>query len=203
MKHYLHYIWDFDGTLFDSYPHSTAALCATAARFGVSLDPAEVSRALRHSFAEGYALSGLDREQLKLFHQLRGDDAFPPPIVPFPNAARVLEALSARGAKHYLYTHSKRKMSVRFIEKFGLDKWFAGYVTPDDPGFAQKPDPGAIRYILEHWRIDPASAAMVGDRDIDLRCASAAGIDGILVDPDRLAGSELATSRVDDLIELI
>ena len=24
MQAYRHYVWDFDGTLFDSYPHSTA-----------------------------------------------------------------------------------------------------------------------------------------------------------------------------------
>ena len=38
MKLYTDYIWDFDGTLFDSYPHSARALCAAARHFGVTLD---------------------------------------------------------------------------------------------------------------------------------------------------------------------
>ena len=153
--------------------------------------------------ALAYALVGLDEAQLQMFHRLRRDDAFQPPIAPFPHAEAVLRALSEGGARHYLYTHSKRHMSVRFLENFGLDRWFAGYVTPDDPGFAMKPDPGAIQYILAHWGIDPASAVMVGDREIDMRCAFDAGVEGILVDPDHLVGDTCARWRADDLLELL
>ena len=203
MNQYRHYIWDFDGTLFDSYPHSTAALYDTARHYGVEVDYDALSRAMRHSFATAYGLVGLTPEQLRRFHRLCGDDAFPPPIVPFPNAAKVLETLANRGARHYLYTHSNRRMSVRFIEKFGMDKWFAGCVTADAPGFAAKPDPGAILYILDHFHIEPAEAVMVGDREIDMACAAAARIDGILVDPDRLVEKTGAKYRVDDLMEII
>ena len=203
MIRYAHYIWDFDGTLFDSYPHSTRALYETAKYWGVNVDYDELSRAIRHSFARAYALVGLNDAQLRMFHALRGDDDFPPPIVPFPHAGQVLQTLAKGGARHYLYTHSNRRMSVRFLEQFGLDRWFTGYVTPDDPGFAMKPDPGAIRYILSHWHIDPAAAAMVGDREIDVRCAKDAGVDGILIDPDRLVASTCARWRADALAELL
>ena len=117
--------------------------------------------------------------------------------------AAVLRALYEGGARHTLYTHSNHKMSVRFLRQYGLDRWFDGWVTPDDPGFAMKPDPGAIRYILEHRHIDPADAVMVGDREIDMRCARDAGVDGILVDPDRLVAETCARYRADDLMEII
>ena len=203
MERYRHYIWDFDGTLFDSYPHSTRALYETARRHGVDVEYDALSRAIRHSFARAYALVDLSDDQLRLFHQLRGDDAFEPPIVPFPHAEGVLKALSAAGARHYLYTHSNHRMSVRFLERFGMARYFAGFVTPDDPGFAMKPDPGAVCYILDHWHIDPASAVMVGDREIDMRCAFDAGVDGILVDPDRLVDTTCAKYRVDDLNDIL
>ena len=200
---YHHYIWDFDGTLFDSYPHSTRALYVTARRYGVEVSFDALSRAIRHSFARAFALVGLTDEQLRMFHQLRGDDRFEPPIVPFPHAGAVLKALCEGGARHYLYTHSNHRMSVRFLRQFGLDRCFTGWVTPEDPGFAMKPDPGAIRYILDHWQIDPADAVMVGDREIDMRCARDAGVDGILVDPDRLVDETCARCRVDDLLEIL
>ena len=203
MRGYRHYIWDFDGTLFDSYPHSTRALYATARHYGAAVAYDDLSRAIRHSFARAFALTGLDEAQLKMFHRLRADDAFEPPIVPFPHAEAALRALSEGGAKHYLYTHSNHKMSVRFLRNFGMARWFEGWVTPDDPGFAMKPDPGAIRYILSRWQIDPSQAVMVGDREIDMRCAREAGVDGILVDPDRLVNETCAVCRIDDLIELI
>lgn len=203
MERYGHYIWDFDGTLFDSYPHSTRALYVTARHYGVDVTYDRVSRAIRHSFAKAFALVGLDDEQLRMFHRLRGDDGFEPPIAPFPHAEAVLRALRDAGARHYLYTHSNHRMSVRFLERFGLDGYFTGYVTPDDPGFCMKPDPGAIRYILDRWQIDPRDAVMVGDREIDMRCARDAGVDGILVDPDWLVGETCARYRVDNLIEII
>ena len=202
MRPYHHCIWDFDGTLFDSYPHSTRALYVTARHYGVNVRYEDISRAIRHSFARAFELVGLTEEQLRLFHRLRGDDAFEPPIVPFPHAEAVLKALRDSGASHYLYTHSNHKMSVRFLRQFGLDQYFTGWVTPDDPGFTMKPDPGAIRYILEHWHIDPADAVMVGDREIDVRCARDAGVDGILIDPDRLVEVTCARYRIDDLIEI-
>jgi HAD superfamily hydrolase (TIGR01549 family) len=202
MLPYHHYIWDFDGTLFDSYPHSTRALYLTARHYGVEVRYDDVSRAIRHSFARAFALVGLTEEQLRMFHRQRGDDAFEPPIVPFPHAEAVLRALKDAGVNHYLYTHSNHKMSVRFLKNFGLDRYFTGWVTPDDPGFTMKPDPGAIRYILDHWRIAPADAVMVGDREIDVRCARDAGVDGILVDPDRLVDATCARYRVDDLMEI-
>ena len=203
MHRYHHYIWDFDGTLFDSYPHSTRALYVTARHYGAEVTYDEVSRAIRHSFARAFERVGLSEAQLMMFHRLRADDAFPPPIVPFPHAEAVLRALRESGARHTLYTHSNHKMSVRFLRQFGLDRFFDGWVTPDDPGFAMKPDPGAIRYILEHWDIDPADAVMVGDREIDMRCARDAGVDGILVDPDRLVAETCARYRADDLMEII
>ena len=203
MLPYHHYIWDFDGTLFDSYPHSTRALYVTARHYGVDVRYEDVSRAIRHSFARAFDLVGLTEEQLRMFHRLRGDDAFDPPIVPFPDAGRVLKALSEGGAKHYLYTHSNRRMSVRFIEKFGLAGWFTGYVTADAPGFATKPDPGALHYILENWHIAPEEAVMVGDREIDMRCARNAGLDGILVDPDHLVNETCARYRVDSLAQIL
>ena len=155
------------------------------------------------SFADAYALAGLDETQLRLFHQLRGDDAFPPPIAPFPHAEKALQALSERGARHFLYTHSNRRMSVRFIERYGLADYFTGYVTADSEGFARKPSPEAVRYILERWRIDPRRAVMVGDRALDMACARAAGIDGILVAPDRLVPNAPAACRVDDLLDIV
>lgn len=203
MRIYGHYIWDFDGTLFDSYPHSAQALYATARHYGVEVGRDAIEHAMRHSFAEAFKLVGLNEEQLKMFHRLRGDDAFEPPIVPFPHATAALDTLRQLGGKHYLYTHSNHKMSVRFIENFGMERYFEGWVTPDDPGFTPKPDPGALRWILDHWHIDPADAAMVGDRAIDMRCAASVGIDGILIDPDGLAPEVPAKYRVDDLIELI
>lgn len=203
MKLYRHYIWDFDGTLFDSYPHSAAALCAAAVHFGIPADPEAVARQMRVSLADAVRALGLTDAQLALFRAYHGDPDFPPPIVPFPEAGPVLRALSGLGARHWLYTHSRRKMSVAYLERFGLAKLFDGFMTPDDPGFARKPSPDALLYLLRERRIPAREAAMVGDRELDMRCALAAGVDGLLLDPDRLVAETCATARIDRLSQLL
>ena len=203
MKLYRHYIWDFDGTLFDSYPHSTSALCATAAHYGLPADYDELNRLLRLRFASAFERLGLNEEQLAYFSRLRGDDTLPPPIVPFPHARSALEALAGVGAKHYLYTHSNRRMSVSFIEQFGLAHLFEDFMTADAPGFASKPAPDAIVALAARHRMHPGDAVMIGDRELDMLCARNAGIDGILIDPDGLVKQTCASRRIDDLLELI
>ena len=203
MKFYRHYIWDFDGTLFDSYPHAAAALCATMARFGRAADPERVRRWMQISFATAFDNLGVTDEELAFFKTLHGDPDFPPPVKPFPQAEPTLRALAARGAKHCLYTHSRARVSVGYLAKFGMDGLFADFMTPDDPAFTRKPDPGALRALLERQGIPTGEAAMVGDREIDMRSARAAGIDGILVDPERLVGDTVARFRTDSLAALL
>ena len=199
---YLHYIWDFDGTLFDSYPHTTAALCQTLAHYRRPVDPILANRLLRTSFAATFSTLELDEEQQQYFRALHADLTLPPVIVPFPHAKEVLEKLCQDGARHYLYTHSKPRMSVAFIERFGMAELFDDYMTPVSPGFAAKPDPGAIRYLMAKHAMTPDETVMVGDRELDMLSARAAGIDGILIDPDRLVDKTCAVIRIDDLDEL-
>ena len=203
MQFYRHYIWDFDGTLFDSYPHAAAALCATLARFGRAADPEQVRRWMQVSFATAFSAVHLTDEELACFKTLHGDADFPPPVVPFPQAEPTLRALAARGARHCLYTHSRARVSVGYLARFGMDSLFEDFMTPDDPAFTRKPDPGALRALLKRQGIPPGEAAMVGDREIDMRSARAAGIDGILVDPEHLVGDTVARYRADSLAALL
>ena len=49
------YIWDFDGMLFDSYPHITSAFLKALADFGIEADYDEAKAQLEISYATAYA----------------------------------------------------------------------------------------------------------------------------------------------------
>ena len=59
---YKNYIWDFDGTLYDSYPHIYSALCLVMDEAGMTdkFDMETVRRYLQVSFAEMRKFTGIN-----------------------------------------------------------------------------------------------------------------------------------------------
>ena len=53
-------------------------------------------------------------------------------------------------------------------------------ILTSQSGFARKPDPEGLRYLIEKYGLDPACTFYVGDRRLDMDCAVNAGITGIL-----------------------
>lgn len=46
----------------------------------------------------------------------------------------------------------------------------------------RKPAPGMLRSLIDEWNVDAEHSAMIGDRDIDMAAARAAGLEGLLYD---------------------
>ena len=61
------YIWDFDGMLFDSYPHITSAFIKAMREFGTEPDYDEAKALLEITFAHCYEHYGVTDEQKEAF----------------------------------------------------------------------------------------------------------------------------------------
>ena len=177
-------IYDFDGTLSDTYPVLTNTLLEILREHGIEED---YKRAYANfKISVGYTLEkydiGLD---IKAFTDLlltRYHKAACTELQPFPEAKQLLADAVKAGKRNFIYTHSGKTV-YEFLDKWGLSPYIT-FVLDSTYNFPNKPDPSALLYLIERFDIDPATAVMVGDREIDVRAGENAGMAGCLFDSE-------------------
>lgn len=199
---YKHLIYDFDGTLSDTYPCFTEAVLQTLKNFGMSDTYESVYAKLKVSV--GYTMRcydfGMDSaEARKYFHDIH--NVLAPKIQkPYPEAEEILRYAMANGHKNYLYTHSGKIVKV-LLEKWGIADCFEDIID-STMSFPTKPAPDALNYLCAKHGFDKKDCIMIGDRDIDTDCGRNAGMKGCLYDPEHYYDSADVDYRIENLLEL-
>jgi len=175
-----HFIWDFDGTLFDTYPIIIAQMQAVLGDFGHTIDPVELMEQLLNTVGAAleYCAEKFSIDYAKLsdaYTVLHDQSALMPVALPMASVEKALAAVLSRGGKNFIFTHRNLASTNAYLKKYGLSHYFADISAPDTPGFAWKPAPDAIEFLLETHGLDRDEVAMVGDREIDLASGRAAG----------------------------
>jgi phosphoglycolate phosphatase-like HAD superfamily hydrolase len=172
-------IWDLDGTLFDTYPAILRAFQIVFGQYGVLLPDERVLSLARVSFRHCASVIAeerqLDLSQLmerfgRVYHDL--------PLTmqpPFPGAEELCRWALACGGKNVIVTHRGEATSLRLLDTFGMRNLFAGWVT-GDMGYARKPDPQSFLAAIDRFGLRPEVSLALGDRDLDLQAAQAAGV---------------------------
>ena len=181
---YRHWFWDFDGTLYDSYPAMVGFFLQALRLQGKEADPAHVLRLMKDRMAVAARHFAGRREEQQVMQAFRdlsaraglGD------IQPYAGAGEALHAIAARGGRHYLYTHRDRS-AADALRRDGLWSLFSDAVTGED-GFPQKPAPDALLHLMARHGLSAADCVIVGDRPIDLESGRNAGMAGLLFDPE-------------------
>ncbi len=197
------FIWDFDGTIFDSYPHITAAMYKMAHRCGIEGSPKEMRDSLEVDYKTAYADFNLTEEQIIEFRGYERDTELEPKIVPFRKSEMVLKAVCDAGKKNYIYTHRAKESTFFYLEKFGFMKYFEDFITADD-GFLPKPNPNALNFLATKCGIDVKKALMIGDREIDVLAGVNAGMTGCLItNKTNISSAKYIVSDVGEIIKLV
>lgn len=194
------YIWDFDGMLFDSYPHITASFCQAMADYGITVDPDQAQPLFEISFGEAFDFYTPTDEQKALFRKYEHTFDFEPIAVPFKNTVETLKKVKEKGGNNYLYTH-RGESAFYYLKKYGVYDLFTDFVTSEN-GFPQKPAPDAVEYIVKKNNLNKAETVMIGDREIDVMSGKNAGVFGCLYSEN----SEQETNadfRVTDISEVL
>lgn len=174
------FIWDFDGMLFDSYPHIASAFMKMAEDYGVEAKYEEVMASLRVSFGEAYEKYNINEEMKTVFREYENDGNLPPVIVPYPDTYEVLHTIFQDGGRNFLFTH-RGESAKEYLKKYKMNDFFVECVTKSN-GFKSKPSPNAINYLVDKYNLIKAETIMVGDREIDVLSGKNAGIKTCLFD---------------------
>lgn len=181
LERYDNIVYDFDGTIADSYPFFTRALHETLEHFGIhdSYDSVlghlkiSVRHALNHYVAD--CRTEARKMMYEIYQRLALEEGHPIPGVP-----EALDFTIQNGGRNFLYTHSD-KFPAALLERWGLLDKFT-FIIDSTMKFPSKPAPDALNYLCERYSLNKDRTLMVGDRDIDVLAGLNAGVHGCLFD---------------------
>lgn len=172
-------IWDFDGTLVDTYPAIARAVNLALAAFGASVALERVIEL--SSISLDHCLRELAQEHAAPYAALVAEferayqTVTPEEQRPFPGVVEVCQAIQQRGGRNFIVTHRRRASLDRLLATHHMAAYFTDIVAADD-GFPRKPDPAALLQLIQRHAIEPRSAIVIGDRELDILAGQRAGL---------------------------
>jgi HAD superfamily hydrolase (TIGR01549 family) len=174
-----HVLFDWDGTLLNSYEADVRAYLAMFRRMGVAWTEAEIAKHYSPNWYRVYRAARLQRRHWERADALwaRAYRSENPPLL--PGARRVVREL-AKKFKLGIVTSGNRARVRRQLRELEMAEYFEACVCSEDVDAAQKkPHPAPMRLALKRMRVRPADAIYVGDTAEDMEMSARAGVRAI------------------------
>lgn len=197
------FIWDLDGTLLDSYEAILAGIQETYEQFGLPFDRKEVRKyILRYSVkdllvrdADKYGLNSDELSRVRATSLKEKNTQ-----IPLMTGARdILDWTVEQGIQNFVYTH-KSDNAFQVLEDLGVRHHFAEILTSDS-GFARKPSPEALLFLIDKYGLEKEHTYYIGDRRLDVETAIHAGIHSINLQIDGIKENKKITN-LQEIVEL-
>lgn len=170
-------LFDWDGTLIDSYHADTSAYLAMFEEMGIPWGLEELEKNYSPNWYHVYRLAGLPRKRWdKADRVWRAHYAKHQPKL-IAGARQVLDKLQG-GHALGLVTSGDRDRVTRQLREFRLTRIFMVRVCQDDTTL-KKPHPAPLRLALRQMELDPSACVYVGDAPQDVEMARRAGVHAI------------------------
>ncbi len=171
-----HFIWDFDGTLMDTYPNVIRYLRLAMQECGYDAPYNEIMEKMMETipyainfYSEQFSIPDL-YDRYRAQHKQEATD----PVRIFPGVPEVLRGIRKMGGYNYIFTNRGDSI-YSMLEKAGILDEFEEIVTADSPQFVVKPAPDVILYLMDKYGGTTEDTVMVGDRVCDLESGYRAG----------------------------
>ena len=200
------FIYDFDGTLSDSYPVFLRIVLEIAKEQGayVPCTEQELHRILKNRNRAAYcAIEWKNGFTYSDFHKAFEEKQikYARKFKLYPYAEEILAAAQKSGKRNFLYTHSGKPV-YPIIAHMGIEKYFT-YVLDASQGFPSKPSPEALNRLAEKFSLDPTRSVMVGDRPLDVESGANAGMQSCFWDVDGYFPNTPATYHIQSLKDIL
>jgi HAD superfamily hydrolase (TIGR01549 family) len=182
-------LWDFDGTLFDTYPAYTRIMKDV---LGEKAAEEEILSKLKVSFTHAFSQYNLGEEEIAYVRRM-ARSLKPQDLQPFPGVKDVLQ----RAGCNVIMTHKEREDVLLILEHHNMSSLFADLVAGDD-GYPRKPHKASYEYLHGRNRIDLA----IGDRELDILPAKELGIRTCLFQ-NSTPGADYYLSQYEDFDSVI
>ncbi|HFX3814916.1 TPA: HAD-IA family hydrolase [Enterococcus faecium] len=196
------YIWDFDGTLFDTYPAMVDGAWQALKDFGISMDKKEIYFKMK-KYSTSYLIneSNLNAKEFnELFHRYEKEST--EVSRPFPETKQVLEMLKDNGGRHFILTHRLTESTWGLLKEHRLAHLIEEVVGIDQD-FPRKPNPASLNYLIDTFHLERTDTMMIGDRRLDIEAGKNAGVATCLYDIDHFLGEIPADYVVGNLNKIL
>lgn len=200
-----HLIFDFDGTISDSYPLFVKFFHIEAKQrgFEIPCSDDELYRASKRVIRDAYDVLHCEhvcdyKTFVDDFHELQ--TRYRDDFQIFPEARELLLSAKAQGMHNYIYTHTGPVVK-EMLDRMGVLDCF-DFILDSSYHFPMKPAPDALLFFLDKFGFDPKTCIMIGDRPIDAHAGMGAGMYGCLWDADGLFDDAKVDFYIKNLLQV-
>ncbi len=170
-------LFDWDGTLADTFAATRRASLAVFRHFGIEMDDARYQDTYRPDWHETYRQLGIPVERwdeagevwrTRYLERSAG-------VRLLPGAAGVLDALDAAGIPTGIVTSADRERFLADLARLGLRGRFRALVAFEDAA-RKKPHPEGLHLALRRLDAPSQRALYLGDRPEDVEMGQRAGV---------------------------
>src|SRR5262245_38997967 len=171
-------LFDFDGTLIDSYPAIAASVNHVRSLHG--LQPLSVEEVTPHVGHGPAHLLGATVGVGESSGNVAAYRAHHPTVMAaltrlLPGAAEVLRALKEKGLHTGICSNKPVAFTRELVAGLGLLDWLDVLLGPEDVG-RHKPAPDMLLAAMRRLGVRPEQTLYVGDMAVDVQTARAAGV---------------------------
>lgn len=167
-------LFDWDGTLVDSYPSGFRASMAVAEHFGIPFDQERFLATYSPNWYETYRAVGLQEPEWERADQIWLDTYAVQLSELYPFARATLSQLAASGYELGIVTSGNRTRVAGELSRFALNGLFSVVICHEDSP-EKKPHPQPLLNALTVLGRSPAETVYVGDRPEDVLMGARAG----------------------------